>query len=60
MDSYKIKELQRILDAGPADGEDFFRLRISGAKKTKHLNISKNELQTLIYAIDVASLNRRF
>ena len=56
MDSYKIKELQRILDAGPADGEDFFRIRVSGAKKTKHLNISKNELQTLIYTFYVAEI----
>lgn len=41
---YRRSEVQMVLDVGPEHEEDWFRLTISGAATTKHLNISRSEL----------------
>jgi hypothetical protein len=41
---YRRIEIQEVLDAGPHDDEDWFRLQISGKHSTKHLNLTPVEV----------------
>jgi hypothetical protein len=41
---YHRAEIQAVLDAGPHPDETWFRLQVSGAEKSKHLNISPDQL----------------
>jgi hypothetical protein len=49
--NYKQRELTRVLDAGPAEGETFFRLKVSGKESTKYLNLTPAQLKALIEAV---------
>jgi hypothetical protein len=46
--NYERRELTRVLDAGPAEGETLFRLQVSGKESTKYLNITAAQLKTMI------------
>lgn len=41
---YRRAEIQDVLDASPHEGEHWFRLQVSGAATSKHLNITADEL----------------
>lgn len=41
---YRHAEIQDVLDAGPADDETWFRLQVQGKHKSKHLNVSRDQL----------------
>jgi hypothetical protein len=45
--AYKRSEIQDVLDAGPAADEDWFRLKVFGAAASKHLNITRGQLETI-------------
>lgn len=45
---YEMVQLQRVLDAGPDKGEDFFRLQVTGEVASKHLNITAEQLTKII------------
>lgn len=47
MSSYHATEVHRVIESGPATGDDFFRLRVSGAETSKHLNVSAEQLRRI-------------
>ena len=49
---YTRTELREQLARGPFEGEDFFRLQVSGNGQTKHLNISPAELAAIVEAVE--------
>ena len=40
MSEYAADQLRQILIAGPSEGEDFFRLQVSGNGSSNHVNIT--------------------
>ena len=38
-DYYAAAQLYGVLEAGPAEGEDFFRLQVSGKSTSKWINV---------------------
>lgn len=42
--AYRRAEIQDVLDAGPHDDEDWFRLQVRGKHASKHLNITPDQL----------------
>lgn len=45
--SYVRREIQLVLDMGPEHEEDWFRLTVSGAATSKHLNITPSQLAAI-------------
>jgi hypothetical protein len=43
-DNYRRDEIRLVLDVGPEHEEDFFRLVVTGAATTKHLNVTPAEV----------------
>lgn len=52
-DNYRLNEITRVLSAGPIEGEDWYRLVISGAESTKHLNVSPDEVTDLALTLNM-------
>jgi len=48
---YRAGQIDRVLSAGPADDEQWFRIRVSGAASTHHLNVTAHELRTIREAL---------
>jgi hypothetical protein len=44
---YETAQIDRVLQAGPAHGEDWFHLKITGAKETKWLNINRDDVEAI-------------
>lgn len=44
MSEHAAREIELQLEAGPHPDEDFFRLRVSGAEQSKHVNVTPAEL----------------
>lgn len=47
---YRESELRRVLDAGPAEGDDFYRVQVSGKLTSRTLNLSPDELARMVEA----------
>ncbi len=47
-DRYRERELRRVVDAGPAPHETWFRLVLSGAEHSRHLNVTTSEARAII------------
>lgn len=45
--AYKRNEIQDVLDAGPHPDEDWFRLQVRGVTASKHLNITRAQLEAI-------------
>lgn len=45
--SYASSEMVRIYEAGPSEGEDFFRLQVTGNGASKHVNITPDQLAAI-------------
>lgn len=45
--NYQRREIQDVLDAGSATGEDWYRLQASGAHTSKHLNVTRQQLEAI-------------
>ena len=50
--SYATSELRRLLDKGPALGEDFFRVKVSGSYATNWLNVTEEQLELITVALE--------
>lgn len=50
--SYRHDEVKRVLDNGPNQGEDFYRLQIRGQNQTRWLNISHEEADMIAALLD--------
>ena len=51
MSEHAKHEVQRVIEAGPAEGEDFFRLRLSGENRGHHVNVTPGEAARIAHAL---------
>jgi hypothetical protein len=51
--SYARKEICRAINDGPADGEDFFRLKVGGSH---HVNVTPSQALAIAMILDPAAL----
>lgn len=52
MSAYAASELRRQAQRGSYEGEDFFRLQVTGNGKTKWLNITQEQLAAIATLVD--------
>lgn len=52
MSTYAASEIYRQLERGPFDGEDFFRLKVSGLTTTKWVNVTREQLEKIAAILD--------
>lgn len=52
METYAAKEMRRQLERGPALGEEFFRLKVTGHGETRWVNIIPEELSAIAEVLD--------
>ncbi len=45
--NYYRAEIKKVLDAGPQDGEDWYRLVVKGKRETKHLNVTPTQVHII-------------
>jgi hypothetical protein len=50
--TYAASEIQRQLERGPYEGEDFFRLKVSGDGQTKTVNITPAQLAEIVEVLN--------
>lgn len=48
---YAASELERQLERGPYQGEDFFRLKVTGDGESRWVNITAEELEVIVRAL---------
>jgi len=51
-DHYRRNEIRRVVDMGPADDEDWFRVRFAGKEMTRTLNLTPKELSDIADMLD--------
>lgn len=49
---YRAREFARVIEAGPHPDENFYRLQVYGVASTKHLNITREELDAIAKLLD--------
>lgn len=45
--AYRFEEILRVVDAGPADDETWYRLQVSGKATSQHMNVTATELEVI-------------
>lgn len=51
-DHYRQREIMRVVDNGPADGDERYRVRIIGNESTRTLMVSREELVSIAALFD--------
>lgn len=59
MSEYAADQLRQILIAGPSEGEDFFRLQVSGNGSSNHVNITPDQLKLIARILDASILDEK-
>lgn len=44
---YRARELRRVLERGPFPGEDFFRLKVTGNRESRWINVTAEQLDAI-------------
>lgn len=52
MSAYAAQQVRRVLAAGPNEGEDFFRLKVSGDLASHHVNVTPEQLSAIADILD--------
>lgn len=53
---YRLAQIRQVLAAGPAQGEDFFRIKVTGATSSHWFNISPFMLDRIAAAVAVTEV----
>lgn len=53
MSSYAAKQVRHIVAAGPAPGESFFRLKVTGNGESTWVNVSREELEAIAAVLEI-------
>lgn len=52
MPSYAASQVRELLARGPAEDEDFYRLKVTGAGETNWVNVTPDQLRAIERALD--------